>query len=98
MKMLVVSTLLTLVSTAAFAQQRIDLSAGSSVRLNVGQATTVTCEGSSSSSTGTGSCTIEQGYGGTFVLRNAGKPLGTYSNLESALEMAKKMNEAGLCR
>ncbi|MFN7730235.1 MAG: hypothetical protein ACK5P7_13835 [Bdellovibrio sp.] len=97
MKKMILSAALILVSSVAMAQQRIDLSSGSSARLNVGQSTIVTCEGAASVGQDN-KCMISRNDFGRPEVTSGGKVVFTSSDLNEVIAMAKKLNEAGLCR
>jgi len=96
MKKAVLVLVVSMVSTIAFAQQRIDLMAGSSVRISVNQETTVTCGGEGAA---VGSkCSIGVGNFSEYYVTTAnGKVLRHGLSFDGAIAVAKQLQSAGLC-
>ena len=97
MKKMILSAAMILVSSVAMAQQRIDLAPGSSVRLNVGQSTIVTCDGTSSAAQES-KCALNKDMYGRSEVITGGRVISVHSDLNEAIMTIKKLNEAGLCR
>lgn len=98
MKKYVFGMMMALVSSSALADQSISLSAGSKVRLNVGQPTVVVCEGQQGSIDSGSRCKISNTSGVYYSVIVDGTTVQTnIYGMESAIEAVKKLRSAGLC-
>ncbi len=101
MKSFLVAMSLVVISSSAFAQQRIDLAAGAKAKLNVGIPTFVTCEQSSQDQQqdALSACTVERNAYQLFDVGINGKVVSSnLSSLDSALDTIKKLRTSGLCK
>ena len=100
MKKIFFTLAMVLVSSAALADQSINLSSGSSARLNVGQPTFVSCQGSRDSET-LPACKIYKSVAmgaGYYDLSVGDNVLQTnVYTLDSALAVLNKLRSSGLC-